>query len=178
MSAAREVLEILLKEGMAQGLSLFEGPQDPALVVPQGRLHEVCAHLKRSRLLAFEQCVLVTGTHMVEKTDPKGIVVRTEGFEVMYHLRSTQHHRILAVKVILPAEEPPTVQSVADLWRAADWHERETYDMVGIVFEGHPNLHRILLPDDWEGHPLRKDYLYPREYHGISLEVDPQWPAP
>ena len=57
--------------------------------------------------------------------------------------------------------------SVTDVWPAADWHERETYDLVGVQFVGHPNLKRILLSDDWEGHPLRKDYVFPLEYHGI-----------
>jgi NADH-quinone oxidoreductase subunit C len=177
VSAAKEVLEILVKDGVGAGITLFEGPQDPALVVPKARLHEVCAHLRRARHLAFDYCALVTGTHMTEKVDAKGNVVRKDGFEVIYHLRSLPHHRALALKVVLPVDAP-ALASVADLWRAADWHERETFDMVGIVFEGHPNLKRILLPDDWEGHPLRKDYLYPRSYQGISLEVDPEWPQP
>ena len=62
----------------------------------------------------------------------------------------------------------PRIPSVAHVWPAADWHEREAFDMMGIVFEGHPRLERILCPDDWEGYPLRKDYEFPQEYHGIS----------
>jgi len=61
----------------------------------------------------------------------------------------------------------PRIPSVASVWPAADWHEREAYDMMGIVFDDHPDLRRILCPDDWEGYPLRKDYAFPVEYHGI-----------
>jgi len=64
----------------------------------------------------------------------------------------------------------PRIPSVADLWPAAEWHEREAYDMMGIVYEGHENLRRILLPDDWEGFPLRKDYVPPKSYHGLTNE--------
>jgi NADH-quinone oxidoreductase subunit C len=63
--------------------------------------------------------------------------------------------------------DDPRIPSVAHVWPTADWHEREAYDMMGIVFEGHPDLRRILCPDDWEGFPLRKDYVFPREYQGI-----------
>ncbi len=72
-----------------------------------------------------------------------------------------------AVKVVVPRSDP-RIPSVADVWPAAEWHEREAYDLMGIVFEGHPNLRRILCPDDWTGHPLRKDYEFPSEYEGIS----------
>ena len=65
--------------------------------------------------------------------------------------------------------------SVVRFWPAADWHEREAYDMFGIVFDGHPDLRRILCADDWEGFPLRKDYVFPREYHGIPASVELDW---
>lgn len=78
-------------------------------------------------------------------------------FAVVYQLYSPEHNRWLRLKVPLKGE-PPTVHSVVQVWPTADWHERETYDLMGIVFEGHPYLRRILMPDDWVGHPLRKDY--------------------
>ena len=78
------------------------------------------------------------------------------------------------IKVFCPRDNP-SVPSVADLWPAADWHEREAYDMFGIVFDGHPDLRRILCADDWEGFPLRKDYVFPREYHGIPASVELDW---
>jgi NADH-quinone oxidoreductase subunit C len=95
-------------------------------------------------------------------------------FCVVYDLYSFTHRHRFAVKVYCPRENPH-VPSVADLWPAADWHEREAYDMFGIVFDGHPDLRRILCADDWEGYPLRKDYIYPREYHGIPASVELDW---
>jgi NADH-quinone oxidoreductase subunit C len=74
--------------------------------------------------------------------------------------------------------DDPKIPSVADVWPAADWHEREAFDMMGIVFEGHPNLERILCPEDWVGHPLRKDYEFPLEYHGIPGTTEHELPSP
>lgn len=71
-----------------------------------------------------------------------------------------------AVRLVVDRDHPH-VPSVARVWPAADWHEREAYDLMGVVFDGHPDPRRILCPDDWEGHPLRKDYEFPLEYHGI-----------
>lgn len=93
---------------------------------------------------------------------------------VAYDLWSFDHRHAIAAKVYAPRADP-RVPSVAHLWPAADWHEREAYDLVGIMFEGHPDLRRILLADDWEGHPLRKDYVFPREYHGIPGSVELDW---
>ncbi len=77
----------------------------------------------------------------------------------------------IAVEVRVPRGEP-RIPSVADVWPAADWHERETFDLLGIVFEGHPDLCRILCCDDWVGHPLRKDYEFPLEYNGIPAVTE------
>lgn len=95
-------------------------------------------------------------------------------FCVVYDLWSFELRHGFAVKVFCPREQA-TVPSVADLWPAANWHEREAFDMFGIVFTGHPDLRRILCADDWEGFPLRKDYVFPREYHGIPGSVELDW---
>jgi NADH-quinone oxidoreductase subunit C len=173
----KEVFEQLQKDGQGAGLSLFEGPKDAAVVVPRERLREVGRHLRDARSLAFDLLILVTGTHMTEKKDAKGTLLREPHFEVLYHLRSVKQRSLVALKVRLPIDDP-TVDTVSDLWPAANWHERETFDLVGITFKGHPDLRRILLPDDWEGHPLRKDYVYPKAYRDINLEVDAPWPTP
>jgi NADH-quinone oxidoreductase subunit C len=92
----------------------------------------------------------------------------------VYDLYSTLHEHWFAVKVYVDRDDP-VIPTVMDLWPAADWHEREAYDMMGIVFDGHTDLRRILLPEDWEGFPLRKDYVFPREYHGIPGTYEMDW---
>ena len=159
----------LEKDGLGAGLSLFDGPKDPALIVPREQLLRVARHLRDARHLAFDLLIMVTGTHMIEKRDAKGVVVREPGFELIYHVRSVKNRALVAFKVKLPIGDP-TVDSVSSIWPAADWHERETFDLVGITFKGHPDLRRILLPEDWVGHPLRKDFVEPTEYHGISTK--------
>lgn len=84
-------------------------------------------------------------------------VDRVEQFEVVYHLQSLETSRLFGLKVRVPKEDPHT-PTLTGVWRGVDWHEREVFDLFGILFDGHPDLRRILLPDDWEGHPLRKDY--------------------
>ncbi|GAA4779290.1 hypothetical protein GCM10023231_02530 [Olivibacter ginsenosidimutans] len=97
----------------------------------------------------------------------------TEGFGVVYHLASIPYRTQLTLKVMLEnhREEQvlPWVDSVSSVWRTADWHEREAFDLMGIFFKNHPDLRRILLPDDWKGYPLRKDYKDAEEYHGIPI---------
>ena len=118
-------------------------------------IREVAHFLKHDPDLHFEYLQLVSGVDWTDK------------FTVVYHLYSYRNRH----KVILHCDishDDPVIESVAEVWKAADWHERETYDLLGIRFTGHPDLRRILLPDDWEGHPLRKDYKQPDEYHGIS----------
>jgi NADH-quinone oxidoreductase subunit C len=71
---------------------------------------------------------------------------------------------------LLENDQLPSVPSLVSIWRTADWHEREAFDLVGVYFEGHPDLRRILLPEDWVGHPLRKDYVEQEKYHGIQVK--------
>jgi NADH-quinone oxidoreductase subunit C len=87
---------------------------------------------------------------------------------VVYHLYSMKLKHKLVLKIVAPKADPK-VPSVEKIWRSADWHEREAYDLIGIVFEGHHNLIRILCPYDWEGHSLRKDYIAPETYHGMKV---------
>jgi len=82
---------------------------------------------------------------------------KPERFEVAYHLYNLAEIKLIRVKVPIP-ENDAWQYSVTGLWKTANWFERECYDMLGIVFKGHPDLRRLLMPDDWEGHPLRKDY--------------------
>ena len=148
---------------------------DPYIVVEPGNLRPVCLFLRDEPRLQFDMLNCITG---VDYFEPDPAKAKKAGFEphveVVYHLSSLVKRHRFVIKVILPRWKDdqegqlPEVPSVADIWRTADWHERETYDLVGIWFTGHPNLRRILLADDWVGHPLRKDYVFPLEYHGIS----------
>ena len=147
---------------------------DPYIVVDPADLVEVCRFLRDDSRLKFEMLNCVSGVDYLE-LDPKKVA--KAGFdphlEVVYHLQSFTHKHRFVVKVVLPrwqGDKPgslPAVPSVTSIWAAANWHERETYDLVGVNFVGHPELTRILLADDWVGHPLRKDYEFPLEYHGI-----------
>ena len=148
--------------------------QDPFAVVDAADLYEVCRFLRDDPGLRFELLNCVSGVDYLEP-DPKK--APKAGFdphtEVVYHFQSFTHRHRFVLKVLLPRwkddkpGELPEVPSVTSLWRTADWHEREVYDLSGVTFTGHPDLTRILLSDDWVGHPLRKDYEFPLEYHGI-----------
>ncbi len=88
----------------------------------------------------------------------------------------TETHEF-AVRVTVDRDKP-VIPSVASIWPTADWHEREAFDLMGIEFSSHPDLRRILCPDDWEGYPLRKDYEFPLEYHGIPATTEYELPNP
>ena len=121
--------------------------RDHTLYVPAARLVEVCTFLRDDPELAFEMLAWVGGVDLLPR-EPR--------FEVVYHLLSIAHNARFVLKVEVP-EADVHVPSVCGIWPTANWHERETFDFYGIVFDGHPDLTRILLPDDWEGWPLRKD---------------------
>jgi NADH-quinone oxidoreductase subunit C len=87
---------------------------------------------------------------------------------VVYHLHSLKWNHKIVMKTEVSAENPH-VRSVEAIWKTANWHEREAFDMYGIVFDGHPDLRRILMPDDWEGYPLRKDFAVPEYYNGMKV---------
>jgi len=92
-------------------------------------------------------------------------------FAVVYHLQSYQHKAVLRLKCYLPRNETAELPSISHLFKAANWLEREAFDMMGIRFSGHPELRRILCPEDWEGHPLRKDYQTPDYYNGMPVPL-------
>ena len=117
------------------------------LYVPADKLVETCVALRDTPSLRFNVLVEVTAADYFP---------RQPRFEVVYHLLSIPNRLRLRLKVRAGADESvPTVQSV---WRGAGWPEREVWDMFGVVFDGHPDLRRLLMPEDWEGHPARKDY--------------------
>lgn len=142
-------------------------------VAPQG-LVDVCTYLRDDAELRLDMLNCITGVDYFEPDPKKAAKTGWEPhMEVVYHLSSTVKKHSLVVKVMLPRwkdgieGEIPEVPSVAGVWSTADWHEREVFDLSGVRFLGHPDLRRILCPEDWVGYPLRKDYEMPLEYHGI-----------
>jgi len=156
-----------LKEKFGEAiLELVVESKLPHAVVDPAKIVEVCVYLRDGDGLKFDFLSAEGGRDLGEK------------FEVFYLLYSYECHHSFALKARVPRDNPKA-PSVAAVWPAANWHEREAYDMFGIEFEGHPDLRRILMPPDWVGYPLRKDYVYPESYGGITLRRDEEgWPDP
>jgi NADH-quinone oxidoreductase subunit C len=133
----------------------------PCLGLAPAHLVPVCEWLHDEY---FDHCACLTG---LDNGPAAGTL------EVVYQLYSIPENLHLALRVVLPrnaeGQPPPQLPSVAHIWRTAEWHEREVYDLFGIEFAHHPDLRRILLPADWQGHPLRKDYAEQEKYHGLKV---------
>ncbi len=127
------------------------------ITVPPQSIVDVCWVLKTK--YGFDMLADLCGADLGPEEDPR--------FEVNYHLFSTKHYNRLRLKVLL-SEDESNVPTVVTVWKTANWHERETFDLFGVVFDGHPDLRRILLPDDWQGHAIRKDFPL-RGYEPYSL---------
>jgi len=126
---------------------LQENKQFLTFVIPPAKMHDLALKLKGETDLAFDFLFCLTGVDMVKF------------LEVVYHLESTTQKHQLVLKVRTDDRVNGAVPTVCDIWRTAEFHEREVYDLLGIKFTGHPDLRRIFLEEDWNGHPLRKDYV-------------------
>lgn len=139
--------------------------RQPALLIRPDAIADVCLELRDNENTWFDFLASLSGVDYG---------VEENIFGVVYHLASIPHKTSLTLKVRKyhdrSREELPSFPSVSEVWKTADWHEREAYDLVGIRFENHPDLRRILLPDDWEGYPLRKDYKAQEYYNGIKVD--------
>ena len=158
---------------IAQAISQKFGPKitetiadgkHPRVHVNAENWRELAEFLLREPTLRFDWLQSLSGVDYVAD----------DRMACVYDLWSFDLRHSFAVKVFSPRDNPQ-IPSIADLWPAADWQEREAYDMFGIMFPGHRDLRRILCADDWEGFPLRKDYVFPREYHGIPASVELDW---
>ncbi|KCZ72543.1 NADH/F420H2 dehydrogenase, subunit C [Candidatus Methanoperedens nitroreducens] len=138
MNPAEELKQALPGSVMSTGMQVDK----PLAVIKKEELLAAAAKVKE---MGFDHLSVITG------------IDYTDRFEVIYNLFSYKKKENLVLKVILDHNNPE-VDSLTSLWKGANWLERETYDLVGIKFAGHPNLVRILLPEGWNGHPLRKDY--------------------
>ncbi|RMF70425.1 MAG: NADH-quinone oxidoreductase subunit C [Calditrichaeota bacterium] len=137
---------------------------DPYVKVKPEKIREVAEFLKNEPDLGFTSLMCLSGMDYGAEAD----------LGVVYNLASMKHGHKITLRVDLPRDKP-SLPSVESVWRTADWHEREAYDLFGITFEEHPDLRRILCPDDWEGYPLRKDYVVQEYYHGIRVPYQEDW---
>ncbi len=134
-----------------------DGVLDPFVNVAPDRIRDVCCFLRDDEKHSFDSLMCLSG---VDYTGGK--------LGVVFHLHSMKWNHKITLKVGVTVEHPHC-QSVESVWKTANWHEREAHDLFGMMFDGHPDLRRILLPDDWEGYPLRKDYQLPEYYHGMKV---------
>lgn len=166
MEIFKRVQELLADEFGAETIvSVEESGLQPALVIDPGKLVAVCGFLRDHEQTYFDFLSCISAVDHGEEA---------ELFSVVYHLASIPFQHQLTLKVVVSNDRRldnlPVVPTVSGVWRTADWHEREAFDLMGIYFAGHPDLRRILLPEDWEGYPLRKDYKEADTYHGIAIK--------
>jgi NADH-quinone oxidoreductase subunit C len=140
-------------------IGALEGGLEPAIRVKPAAIVAVCEYLKTDPGLAFDCLSNQSGVDYPKRNE----------IEVVYHLASYRLRHACVLKVGVPRDNP-AMPTVSRVWSTAIWQEREIFDLLGVVFDGHPDLRRILLPEDWVGHPLRKDFVEPTEYHGISTK--------
>lgn len=130
---------------------------DPTIHVQPAAIADVCRFLRDDPDLRFD-CL----------TNQSGVDFKArDAIAVVYHLYSYTHRHGIVLQVETPRDNP-VVPTVENVWMTANWLEREIYDLLGVTFDGHSDLRRLLMPEDWIGHPLRKDFVEPEEYHGIS----------
>lgn len=127
--------------------SVSENTPLPEVIVPNDQLHFLAKQLKEDEETRFDYLICLTGVDWPDK------------LSVVYHLTSTIYRHELVVKVYTAGRENPTVDTLSDIWRTAEYHEREVFDLLGIHFNNHPDLRRLFLDDNWKGYPLRKDYV-------------------
>lgn len=131
-----------------------------ALIIHKECIYQVCELLHTNEKTYFDSLSCLTGLDNGEEE---------KTIEVIYSLYSIPFDLHLTLRVALDRSKPE-IDSVSEIWKTANWHEREAYDLVGIHFKGHSDLRRILLPDDWEGYPLRKDYVEQEKYHDVKVK--------
>ena len=144
-----EIAEKIKVKFPEEVLEIKEFRGQVAVTLKKARIFEICRFLHDEPELSFDYLADLCGVDYLGKKEKR--------FEVVYHFYSIKHRRGIRLKAEV-AGDNPAIDSVVPIWAGVNWHERECFDMFGIVFKGHPDHRRILMPEDWEGHPLRKDY--------------------
>lgn len=152
----KEIAALLTERFGARVLESQTEALNPWSAVEPSAVLEICQFMRSEDALNMDHLELLGGADYKDR------------IEVVYILYSMKHHHRYTLKCRL-SREKPIVHSVESIWAVANWHEREAFDMFGIVFEGHSDLRRILCPDDWEGYPLRKDYVFPKTYREMPV---------
>jgi len=160
------IIELLKEKFTDSVISVDDASSPMAVVIEAEALTAVCEFLHTNDACYFDQLACITGLD----NGPE-----SKSLEVAYNLYSIPFDRSLMIRVPLNREKP-IVSSLTTIWKGANWLERETFDLFGIHFDGHPDLRRILLPDDWEGFPLRKDYQHQEYYRGMKVQYEQQDP--
>ena len=174
MKSAQDIFEILKEKFPEEVISITTGkPKEDIIDIHPLSVNKISFFLMNTEELLFDNLILLSGTDNADgkkNTLPDGSFKYENGtLSVVYHLESTSLKHKIVLRTTVPAEKPD-IESVTMVWKSADWHEREAYDMLGINFLNHPNLIRILMPYDWEfGYPLRKDYKNPEFYAGMKV---------
>ena len=162
--AVVDILEELLGDRAAEAIQyVVVDRRELTLYIAREHLVEVVTHLRDDQDLRFELCLGVSGVHYPAETGRE--------LHAVYPLQSITHNRRVRLEVAV-SDSDPHIPSVVSVYPMNNWHERETWDFFGIIFDGHPSLARIEMPDDWEGHPQRKDYPLggiPVEYKGATI---------
>lgn len=152
----KKIAEKVIAAFPQSAIELVEENTDrPFLVVPADNLYEVCRFLRNDAELSFNALSCLSG------------VDSGETLTSVYHFFSYVHRHFCVLKVHV-TREAPEIPTIETLWPGANWFERESYDLLGIIYTGHSDLRRIMLPDDWIGHPLRKDFVEQEEYRGMG----------
>jgi NADH-quinone oxidoreductase subunit C len=160
MKSFEEILPII-QAACSAGEAVTDDSLTPKGVkLHSGDLRNVCRELYQDPSVFFDMLSCITAVD-------NGPAIGT--IDIIYNLYSIPFNHHVALKISVTRDHAE-VDSVQDIWKTANWHEREAWDMFGVTFTGHPDLRRILLPADWEGHPLRKDYKQQEYYRGIKVE--------
>ncbi|MBK9099780.1 MAG: NADH-quinone oxidoreductase subunit C [bacterium] len=174
MKTAEEIFNQLKEKFGSSVIELkTDKPIEPFIGINPLEIDKICLYLRDDKDLLFDSIMNLSGVDDANGTkekDEKGLeTIKGGTLSVYYHLESTKLRHKLTLKTFTDREKPEVV-SVTEVWKGADWHEREAYDMYGIIFLNHPDLRRILMPYDWEfGYPLRKDYKNPEFYQGMKV---------
>jgi len=172
MKSEEEIFNLLKENFKDDVKELVKQSVDHYILCDPLKINEISLFLLSKEELLFDNLMNLSGVDDAngKSTTTEGITTIEGGtLSVYYHIESTIFRHKIVLRVSAPREKPE-VASVALVWRSADWHEREAFDLLGFYFLNHPDLRRILMPYDWEaGYPLRKDYANPEFYHGMKV---------